>query len=511
MNAGLRWDIIEPWSEKNHQLQTYIAGQQSVTFPGAPRGFVVAGDPGVPQTIAPVSFRNFGPRIGIAYAPSFKEGLGRVLLGRGSRSSLRASFGIFHTAFPGISAGIMYAVPPFGFNYLSPAPPLFATPFITAATGVNNGQRFPFPFPPHNASPSNPDNSIDWSNFTPIAADPFFDHLNLVPYTSNYMLSLQRQITDHLVLTTSYVGNQGHHILVLVSVNPGNPGLCLKLQSAGCGPFGEDATYANSSGQIVRGTRVGQGPDYGENTADRSAANSNYNALEATLKYERGHSSALLSYTYSKSIDQGSNLGEQLDPLDPRHSRTISSFDLKHDFVITYAVELPVQKLLRRPTRWTSGWNLAGSARFSSGLPVTLSDNSDNSLLGTLGNGANNFLLDTPRYLPGPLQINRDGRNGKPAFNTAIFPEELLGQLGNAKRRVFYGPGIENFDANLQKTFPIHASQSLEFRVEAFNVFNHAQFFGPAAVDGKEQDANFGHIVSADNPRQIQLGLRLSF
>ena len=511
INAGLRWDIIEPWSEKNHQLQTYIAGQQSVTFPGAPRGFVVAGDPGVPQTIAPVSFRNFGPRIGVAYAPGFQEGLGRILFGAASRSSIRASFGIFHTAFPGISAGIMYAVPPFGFNYLSPAPPLFATPFITAATGVNNGQRFPFPFPPHNASPSSPDNTIDWGNFTPIAADPFFDHLNRVPYISNYMLSLQRQITDHVVLTTSYVGNQGHHILALVSANPGNPSLCLQLQSAGCGPFGEDATYATSNGQTVRGTRVGQGSDYGENTADRSSANSNYNALEATLKYERGHSSALLSYTYSKSIDQGSNLGEQLDPTNPRQSRTISSFDLKHDFVMTYSLDLPIQRLLRRSNRWTSSWNLAGTARFSSGLPVTLSDNSDNSLLGTLGNGANNFLLDTPRYLPGPLQINRDGRNGKPAFNTAIFPEELIGELGNAKRRVFYGPGIENFDANLRKTIPIRTSQSLEFRVEAFNVFNHAQFFGPAAVDGKEQDANFGHIVSADNPRQIQLGLRLSF
>jgi hypothetical protein len=75
---------------------------------------------------------------------------------------------------------------------------------------------------------------------------------------------------------------------------------------------------------------------------------------------------------------------------------------------------------------------------------VTLSENSDNSLLGTLGNGANNFLLDTPQYLPGHLQINTNGRNGQPAFNTALFPEENLGQLGNAKRRIF-GSGANNF------------------------------------------------------------------
>jgi hypothetical protein len=57
---------------------------------------------------------------------------------------IRASYGLFYAAFPGLSAGIMYSVPPFGFNYLSPGPPLLATPFITAATGFNNGQRIIF-------------------------------------------------------------------------------------------------------------------------------------------------------------------------------------------------------------------------------------------------------------------------------------------------------------------------------------------------------------------------------
>ena len=138
------------------------------------------------------------------------------------QSSIRASYGLFYTAFQGLSAGIMYAVPPFGFNYLSPAPPLFATPFITAATGFNNGQRFPFPFPSHNVSVSNPDNSVDWDNFIPLAADPFFYYRNRVPYVSSYMFSIQRQITRQPLLTMSYVGNQGHHILTLVSANPGD-------------------------------------------------------------------------------------------------------------------------------------------------------------------------------------------------------------------------------------------------------------------------------------------------
>jgi hypothetical protein len=142
---------------------------------------------------------------------------------------------------------------------------------------------------------------------------------------------------------------------------------------------------------------------------------------------------------------------------------------------------------------------------------VTLYDNSDNSLLGTLGNGVNNYLLDTPQYLPGSLKINTNGRNGKPAFNTSLFPEENLGQLGNARRRMFYGPGIDNYDMTLQKDLHLTEAKSLKFRIEAFNAFTHVQFYGPAAVDGQKEDPNFGQIVSAQSPRLVQLAARFSF
>jgi Carboxypeptidase regulatory-like domain len=509
INAGLRWDVIMPWWEKFNQLQTYIPGAQSTLYPGAPPGLVVAGDPGVPKTLAPTDYKNFAPRVGLAYSPRFERGLWSKIFGSNGQSSVRASYGLFYTAFQGLSAGIMYSVPPFGFNYLSPGPPLLATPFITAATGVNNGQRFPFPFPSHSVSASNPDTSVNWANFLPLAADPFFNHNNRPTYTSNYMLSIQRQITRDTLLTVSYVGNQGHRILALVSANPGNPALCLSLP--GCGPFGEDSPYTNSTGQTIQGTRVGQGPDYGENTSDSSIANSNYNALETTLRYQHHGSQFLLSYTYAKSIDQGSNLGEQLNPIDPRQSRAISAWDMKHAFVGSYTLALPVAELLRKSNRLTEQWSLSGTARFTTGFPVTLFDNTDNSLLGTLGNGANNYLLDTPQYLPGSLKTNTNGRNGRPAFNTALFPEENLGQLGNAKRRIFYGPGIENFDMTLQKGLRLSDSRSLEFRAEAFNVFNHAQFYGPAAVDGQREDPSFGQIESAAAPRLVQLAAKFSF
>jgi hypothetical protein len=510
INSGLRWDIIMPWWEKYDQLQTWVAGAQSTLYPGAPAGLLVAGDPGVPRTIAPTGYKNFAPRIGLAYAPAFSDGVGKTIFGGSGQSSVRASYGIFYTAFPGLAAGIMYAVPPFGYNYLSPGPPLLATPFITAATGTDNGQRFPFPFPSHDVSTNNPDNSINWANFTPISADPFFNQRDRVPYVNNFMLSLQRQLTNSTLLTVSYVGNQGHRELALVSVNPGNPALCLSLASVGCGPFGEDTTYTGTSGRVFRGTRVGQGPNYGENTSDSSIANSNYNALETTLRSYRHASQFLLSYTYAKSIDQGSNLGEQLNPIHARQSRTISAWDLKHNFVASYTLALPVDRF-RGPAALSHDWSISGTTRFATGFPVTLFDNSDNSLLGTLGNGANNYLLDTPQYIPGPLRINTNGRNGKPAFNTALFPEETVGQLGNAKRRMFYGPGIENFDLTLQKTIRLRDARSLVFRLEGFNAFNHTQFYGPAAVDGQIEDPSFGNIDNAAAPRLVQLAAKFMF
>jgi len=518
INAGLRWDVIMPWSEKYNQLQTWVAGAQSTLYPGAPQGLLVAGDPGIPKTIAPTSFKNFAPRLGVAYAPAFENRLGKMLFGGSGKSSIRASFGLFYTAFPGLAAGIMYSVPPFGYNYLSPGPPLLATPFITAATGYDNGQRFPFPFPSHSVSATHPDPAIDWANFVPLSADPFFDRHNRVPYLDNYMLSFQRQLTNAAILTISYVGNQGHRELALVSANPGNPALCLSLASAGCGPFGEDTTYTAASGKIDYGTRVGQsggaligtGENYGENTSDSSIANSNYNAVEATLRYIRHATQFLLSYTYAKSIDQGSNLGEQLNPINARQSRAISAWDLKHDFVASYTVALPFDRL-HGYALLTHDWSLSGATRFAAGFPVTLFDNSDNSLLGTLGNGANNYLLDTPQFLGGPLRINTNGRNGRSAFSTSSFPKEAFGQLGNSKRRMFYGPGIDNFDLTLQKGIRLDHIRSVDIRAEAFNAFNHTQFYGPAAVDGQVEDPNYGHIGSAAAPRLIQLVAKFTF
>lgn len=262
----------------------------------------------------------------MADSPSFNDGFLKTLFGDGGKTSIRASYGIFYTAFPGLTAGIMYGVPPFGYNYLSSSPPLFSTPFITASNGTQNTDPFPLNFPP------------------------------------------------------------------------------------------------------------------------------------------------------------ASNLFEQINPFNESITRVISSFDMKHNFVATYNYVLPFDRFFRRNSL-TEGWSISGTTRFNSGLPVTLFDDSDRSLLGTLGDGVNNQLLDTPEVTAGALQINTDPRNGRPEFNTSLFAPEALGQLGNAARRSFYGSGIENFDMQLSKAVQLTEGKSLDIRIEAFNVFNHAQFYGPASVE----------------------------
>ena len=442
----------------------------------------------------------------MAYAPNEK-------------TSFRASYGTFYTAYQGLSAGIMYGVPPYGYNYLSPAPPLFATPFITAANGVNNGQKFPFAFPALGASASNPDSNVNWSQLLPVNADPFFGNNVKTAYSENFMFSAQREVAPGTVVTASYVGSRGHNLLVVTQANPGNPALCLSVSqpsevapgSPTCGPFAENGVFTTASGQVINGTRGPLGPNYGTVTRQESAGYARYNALELNVRYSRTPVNVQASYTHGKSVDNSSNIGEQINPFNPTATEGPSAFDIRHNFVVTYDYALPLERVFHHRNPLTSGWAVSGTTRLSSGFPVTLYNGTDNSLLGTFGNGVNNNLLDTPNYTPGcSLNLNHTPANG-PAFNPSCFSIPALGELGNAPRRFFYGPGIENFDMALIKNFALSGSRAVQVRVEAFNVFNHPQFYGPGAVNGNITSPTFGQIVAAAAPRLIQIATKFTF
>ena len=467
---------------------------------------------------------DFAPRIGLAYSPNASPGdsLYDKILGGPGKTSVRASFGMFYTAIEALTISVMSANAPYGTTYTSPAPPLFATPFVTASSGQNLGQVFPVTLAPLNSSAKHPDPNVDWSQFEPITGLPNYATSNRIPYTEEYMLSLQRGFGANTVLSVNYIGTQAHHLLVLEEANAGDPALCLFLSDPAnllptnppqtpCGPFGEDSTYQTVSGKIYNGTRGPLGSNFGSNANQATIGNSNYNALQIILNHTSGRLNVLAGYTYSKSQDQSSNLGEEVNPIDPALSKALSAFDVKHNFVVSYSYKIPLEHLFRTANRFTEGWEVSGITRFSSGLPVTLVNFGDNSLLGSEPNGVNNFGIDEPDYKGGPLNLNPNPRNGKPYFNTAQFSENALGTPGSAKRRFFYGPGMDNFDMALLKNVRLTESKSLQFRLEAFNAFNHAQFFGPQAVDGNIASSTFGQVISASSPRLVQLGLKFFF
>ncbi len=517
-NYGIRWDVIMPWYEKYNQIQTLVPGEQSVVYPGAPEGLVFPGDPGVSRALAPTRWNDFSPRFGLAWVPRGDNWLARKLFGDSDQTSIRVGAGRFFSAIEGVSAGVMAGDPPYGSTYVSPAPPEFSNPFITASTGYNEGQRFPISYPPLNVSASNPDSNVNWAPFLPVSGLPGYKPDGVTPYTEQYTLSIQRQFGTRTVVTASYVGSESHHLLVLVEANPGNPALCLSLSqvsevapgSPTCGPFGESNVFTTASGQVINGTRQALGSNFGSVDWLTTIGNSNYNALQLGVRHTSRRLEVSAGYTYSKSLDNSSSISDQLNPYNYAATYAPSAFDLKHNFVGSYRYQLPFDQWFGR-NRLTEGWVLSGITRFSTGFPVTFTNADDTSLLGTQPDGVNAYGVDLPNMLPGPLDINHNPRNGQPYFNTSLFSLPPLGSPGTAPRRLFYGPGMENFDMALSKDVRFTERFSMQLRLETFNTFNHAQFFGPATVDGEITSSSFGQVVSADSPRLVQLAAKVFF
>jgi hypothetical protein len=493
LNYGLRWELMQYWSEKYNQIPSFDPGEQSRVYPTAPIGLVYPTDPGIPNTLVPQRSR-FSPRLGVAWSP-----------GADARTSIRAGFGIFYSVIQGNTIGIDEPQPPYGLSYTSPAEPLFATPFVNAADGSAHVNPFPLTFPPLAATAAHPNPGIDYAPFLPQAGMTAPPPWNTYPYNENYFLSFERQLGRNTLLDFSYVGSQAHHLLIVYSANPGNPALCLALSRPAavapgtptCGPFGEDAVYTTASGQVLQGTRTGLGPSFANDDYTASAGNSSYHSLQAGLRHRGRALDLTLAYTFSKSLDQASSLADPVDPFSFRLTRALSAWDLRHNLTASYDYHLP------------RGWSISGITRVSTGFPVTISANGDRSLEGSLPNGVNNRSLDRPDFTPGPLQLNPQA--GGPYFNASLFSPNVLGTPGTASRRFFYGPGALNFDLALRRTFRLTESARMELRCETFNTFNHTQFFGPAAVNGDIDSALFSRIVKAAPPRLVQIALRFSF
>jgi hypothetical protein len=548
-NYGLRWEFSQPWYDTGNKIETLVPGEQSVVFPGAPTGYLVPGDPGIPKTLAPTQYHNFSPRLGLAYSPSADSGLLAKLTGGPGKTSIRMGYGLFYTAVEDLTQFQEIGDPPYGLFYGSPVSPLLETPYIDRATGASEGQRFPFVFPPAGASAKNPDTTFNWAGVEPISGTLLYKPNNVTPYSENYELSLQRQFGNNTVLSMSYVGNQGHKLITEIEANPANPQLCLQLAAAGATPdctgggggFAEgnqftlplgvnypSATTPNvelvpasqcgtaNPGQacVVNTTYTRLGPLFGNNPFEATAAHSSYNSLQISVRHTSAYSTFLFGYTYSKCIDNASGLQEGINPFNPNLSTGLCIFDVTQNFVASYETNLRLDRALHATTGWgnklAGGWAVSGLTTFATGLPVTLSEADDASLTGTQGTEAP---IDLPNFSGGQILATTNPRKGGTYFNTSLFSGETVGTIGNSRRRFFHGPGLNNWDMALLKNTKLTETKNLELRFEAFNAFNHASFSGNTSPGfGTLGSPGFG-VISSDNnnSRRLQIAAKFHF
>jgi hypothetical protein len=543
-NYGLRYDVSAPWKEKYNQIQTLIPGEQSVVFPGSPTGWVFPGDPHVPSTLAPTRWNNFAPRLGLAYSFGDHDGMLGKILGKSGTTSVRAGWGIFYSTFEGATDFNEIGDAPFG-NYTGQNEPTFAAPFTNRAAGSSITNFFPVTQPPLHFSAKHPasgppyDNLTEFFNaFGTIGSSPAFYNGNRLPYAEEYELSIEHQITSSDLLTLSYVGTQAHRLLSSESANPGSPSLCLQLAAEGaiavgttnttCSPGNENLVYALPGGGFQPGTRLnfpgttlpGGTPivPFGNDSYFITAGSSSYNSAQINYRHTSGRLQTLIGYTFSKSFDDSSGYGEQINPLNHRLSRGLSAFDSTHNFVASYNYTLPIDKL-GGPARLTHGWAISGITKFATGLPVTLVETDDQSLLGTGFGGPITLPVDTPN-LVAPVVIENPRKTDGQYFSTASFGPSALGSEGDARRRFFHGPGINNWDFAVIKDTQITERVNLQFRGELFNLFNHTQFLTPSGITGfsvntggivTPTSASFGQVPGTLPGRIGQLSLKLYF
>lgn len=480
INYGLRWEIINPNTEVRDRLSAFVPGQQSILFPDAPRGILVAGDPGVPRGIAPTEYKALMPRFGIALDPT-GQGLW----------SIRASYGIFYDPFSN------------GANLATQAP-ISSVPWgqFFQLTGTD----VPFENPYAN-NPRPPSTTF----LTPTVA-VVLDNAARPPYAQDWNFSVQRALHKDYLLELRYVGTKGTHLPRNVDANPA--------------VYGPGATASNADRRrLYADCPVTTAPcRLATVAALKYITNSSYNSGQISLshRYAAGFSFNV-SYWFSKSLDYLSSAtlagassqtlaGENdlaQNPFDLRAERGPSLFDAAHRFVASGSWELPFARQSRGVTKALfGGWQLNTIITTNSGTPFTVFDSANVSLQPSAP-PITGYFASRPDAVSnpnaGPHQLNE--WMSRAAFRR-LNPVTEAGQFGNTGRNTVRGPGSANIDVSAFKNFRLKEAVTLQFRAESFNVANHANFGLPVADIAS---ANFGRILQAGRPRLMQFALKILF
>jgi len=541
LNLGLRWEVSMPWYDTQGKIQTYNFGQQSTVFPLSPSGLVFPGDQGIPKTLAPTDYNNFGPRIGLAYSPGFTDGtLGKIFGGPG-KTSIRAAFGLYYTSVEDLNLFYEVADAPFGLYWSTPAPVMFNEPFRIRTTGQSLGQRFPFTAP----IPGDPANqTLSFDIYEPFTYYPGYNIHNRLPYGEHFNFSIQRELTRSTVMTVAYVGTGGHHLITQNEANPGDPALCQHLtaigafdvtsQSIGCGPFNENDVFQLPTATVpcdtvsptplagcVYGTRSGlNSPNYcpesatlvcfgSNNTNTLTTANSIYHSAQISVERKATDFSFLMAYTFGKALDDSSAFNDLVNFVNPKISRGLSTSDITHNFVASYIWALPFNRLFPNgPKRLTQGWQVQGITRFSTGFPIQMNQSEDDlTLWGSSATDMPNRIGPVQTVNPRDANANCPTSDGTGCYflSNAFEVNTTPGTFGTANRRFFHGPGFNNTDFGLLKHTTIKENLAFDIRLEFFNIFNHTQFKNPG---GNISDSSFGVVSGTRDPRIGQFSIK---
>lgn len=509
LNFGGAWDVEQPNS--NHQdaglgmICWANSNFASTVFPGAPPGLSFPGDPGCNSAGGVVShFDHFAPRIGFAWSPS--TGASALIGQPGTHSfSIRGGFGLYFNRDQEEQSLQNLGDPPF-LHYSYGAgdvggSPAFANPFNDVTGNAAVSETNPFPWPAAKAG-----QHIDWADDYFENSLAAFDKNYNVPYTYNYNLNVQRAITTTLVAQIGYVGSVSHRLATWYEGdNITSAGHTACLSDPDC--LGDPYYIHRDFPQYTAQTATDSGyPWYVSVAEQNSEGNSNYNSLQASLIEAPWHGlQYTAAYTWGHALDDGSgyesSTGSHGRPYnyvsDFKHLNYGSSdFDARQRLALSYVYTLPVIGFLRNNTaaRYAlAGWGIGGVSAFQTGYPITLSEGAPLSLWCD----AQSYFgcADNPNTSSFNVKKLNPRSSGNPYFDIGSFSSEAEGTFGNTPRNYFHGPGF-NY-TNLQVSKTIHFTQDsnryAEFRLEAYNAFNHANFSNPS---GTFLNPNFGNVTS---------------
>jgi hypothetical protein len=489
LNAGLRWEVSPPLRDIRDQMSSidystapppvaiFAAGLQGKYSPT----LFVCGKDGYPAGCAYTNWKNFSPRLGLAWSLNEK-------------TVIRAGGGIYYGTQDANTLLKMAQSLPTTYNqtltfnaYVPQYPNLNV--FAPAVVGAQAIQAA----------------SIDPHQGT--------------PYSPQWSFNIQRTVAPDMVLEVGYLGTAGIHLEQNVQVNNGMPGTTVKRPFYGLAlsPAEQAQLAFPMSSSTVPVSTINYFPH---------AAQSNYHALTARLE-RRFHAgvSLLNSFTWSKAISNapqyrnaGGITGSENSP--PQNSfnlaaeRGLAYFNAKFRYVTTGVYELPFGKGHHAfsdglGASILGGWQLSGILQLQSGFPFTLNYKGDPINIG----GGSGGILTRPNYVldssgsPVDPNLSSSQRSTGAWFNTGAFSQPIY-QFGTVGRNTMIGPGMTNVDANVARTFRIREKLKLQFRVEVFNLANHSNY---NLVGRVINDPTFGIVQNQLPPRQIQLGLKAEF